>query len=124
MAAPSPLVACSTCNRYRAVTPQGGACHAHPPVPHVVGIDKMGRPISLSFWPQVGPKDYCYEHPLAAGVPAGVLRQGGAPSEPVPPFGPSGPVMAANGYGTIDEGEEFAEVDEPTLAEAKPEGQA
>lgn len=49
-----PRISCGRCFFH-----VGGGCHFNPPMPHVVGVDKLGRPVSMGFWPPTGERDWC-----------------------------------------------------------------
>lgn len=100
-----PIFDCRSCPAYQQLVndqPQmGGACHHEPPRPQLIGADKLGRPLTMSFYPQVGKGDWCMKHPMASafqvvtlGRDAGALakpfevKRGNGESQPLPEAAP------------------------------------
>ena len=89
---------CTSCPSFKLLVPEGsahktGACRMNPPQPFPVGVDKLGRPQTLSFWPQVGTGDWCSQHPMAKAF----SNTAGPKPFALPQNGPTDPLDHSNG---------------------------
>lgn len=60
---------CTACKFFQMIQakPLSGGCHRIPPTPAMVGMrahpldPRQQEPVAMSFWPSVGPHDWCGE---------------------------------------------------------------